>query len=244
MTGSVPALSDATGVFSAARESGCATMFRCRRRAGLSLELREAAGAGVLETLDVLAAEGWKLSVGEMFGRSEPPSAYATGFAHDVDVVGVFEAPSIMTALTGTSRLGVAGWDVLFATQWLLGPREFDPVPAPAGQDADKPWGLFALWEWNDAWQGASAAQRHEYDAECDIAFAADAAAGINIAGRHRLDAASSWHHLGIWESPSFEAIDTAMREHTRVADFQFTTSRHYIGRRLEMAQLLEGDHV
>ncbi len=244
MTGSVPALSDATGVFSVAEESGCAAMFLSRRRAGLSLDMRAAAVAGVLKMLSLLAAEGWKLSVGTMFGRDEPPCAYATGFAHDVDVVGVFEAPSTRTALTGTSRLGVAGWDTIFATQWLLGPREFDPVPAPAGQDTDKPWGLFALWEWNDAWQAASGAERHEYDAECDIAFAADAAAGINIAGRHRLDAASSWHHLGIWESPSFEAIDTAMREHTRVADFKFTTSRHYIGRRLEMAQLLEGNHV
>jgi len=218
-------------------------MFVCRRRHGLPDAVRGAAVFGVLDTLSQLHAEDWKLSVGSMFGRSEPPSAYATGFAHDVDVVGVFEAPTLAAALAGTSRLGRAGWDMLFATEWLLGPREFDPVPSATNHDA-QPWGFLALWEWNDAWQAATPTQRREYDSECDVAFAADVAAGIAIAGRHRLDVASTWHHLGIWESPSFTAIDVAMREHARVADFKFTTSRHYVGRRQDIAQLLEDLHV
>lgn len=244
MTGSVAALSETTDVFSASQQPGCAAMFVCRRRRGLSDVVRAAAVAGVLDTLPLLQAEGWKLSVGSMFGPGEPPSAYATGFAHDVDVVGVFEAPTLTAALAGTSRLGRAGWDELLTTEWLLGPREFDPVPSPAGRVDAKPWGFLALWEWNDAWQAATPIQRREYDAECDVAFAADVASGIDIAGRHRLDATSSWHHLGIWQSPSFAAIDAAMREHTRVGDFKFTTSRHYLGRRQELAQLLEDRHV
>ena len=244
MTRSVAALADPTGLFSAAQQPGSAVMFVCRQRHGLSDVVRQVAVVGALDTLSLLQAEGWKLSVGSMFGRSEPPGAYTTGFAHDVDIVGVFEAPTLTAAVAGTSRLGRAGWDMLFTTEWLLGPREFAPVPsAPSHVDA-KPWGFLALWEWNDAWQAATPAQRREYDAECDVAFAADVAAGIDIAGRYRLDAASSWHHLGIWESPSFAAIDAAMRDHARVADFKFTTSRHYVGRRQEMAQLLRDLHV
>lgn len=241
---SAPALSETTDVFSAAQQPGCAAMFVCRRRHGLSAVAHESAVAGVLEAMSGLAVEDWKLSVGSMFGRSEQPSAYATGFARDVDVVGVFEAPSLTAALTGTSRLGSAGWDVIFKTEWLLGPREFDPVPSANSRVDAKSWGFLALWQWNDAWQAATPTQRREYDAECDVAFAADVASGINIAGRHRLDVASSWHHLGIWESASFETIDAAMREHARVADFKFTTSRHYVGRRQEIAQLLERPHA
>jgi hypothetical protein len=244
VTGSVAALSESTEVFSAAQHAGSAAMFVCRRRHGLAPESRAAASASVLEVLSVLGTEGWVLSVGQMFGRDEPPSAYATGFAHDVDVVGVFEAPSLTAALAGTTRLGEAGWDMLFSTEWLLGPREFAPVSSPPGRTAARPWGFLALWEWNDAWQAATPAERREYDADCDVAFAADVAAGIDIAGRHRLDATSSWHHLGVWECPSFAAVDAAMREHDRVADFKFTTSRHYLGRRKDMAELLESPHV
>lgn len=244
MTGSVTALSETTDVFSAAQDAGSAAMFVCRRRQGLARESRAAASASVLEMLSVLDAEGWVLSVGSMFGRDEPPSAYATGFAHDVDVVGVFEAPSLTAALVGTTRLGEAGWDTLFSTEWLLGPREFAPVSSGASRTAAHPWGFLALWEWNDAWQAATPAERREYDVDCDVAFAADVAAGIDIAGRHRLVASSRWHHLGVWESPSFAAVDAAMREHDRVADFKFTTSRHYLGRRQDLAELLESPHV
>lgn len=237
------ALSDTTDAFSAAPHPGSAAMFVCRRRHGLSARQRAAAVAGVLDMLSSLAAEGWSLSVGSMFGRIEPPSAYATGFAHDADFAGAFEAPTLPAALTGTTRLGQAGWDTLFTTEWLLGAREFAPVPSVASEGGTSGWGFLALWEWNDAWQAATPEQRRAYDAECDEAFAADVASGIDIAGRHRLDATSSWHHLGIWESPSFAAIDSAMREHERVADFKFTTSRHYLGLRQHLTQLLEDPH-
>jgi hypothetical protein len=244
VTGPVAARSETTEVFSAAQHAGSAAMFVCRRRHGLAPQRRAAASASVLEMLSVLGTEGWVLSVGQMFGRDEPPSAYATGFAHDVDVIGAFEAPSLTAALLGTTRLGEAGWDTLFSTEWLLGPREFAPVSSTPGRTAAHPWGLFALWEWNDAWQAATPAERREYDTDCDVAFAADVAADIDIAGRHRLDATSRWHHLGVWECPSFAAVDAAMREHDRVADFKFTTSRHYLGRRQDMAHLLESPHV
>ncbi len=107
---------------------------------------------------------------------------------------------------------------------------------------AGREWGFLALWEWNDAWAAATAAQRREYDAECDVAFAGDVALDIAIAGRHRLDWASSWHHLGIWEAPSIAAIDAAMRGHEHAADFKFTTSRHFIGRRRPLADLIAMD--
>jgi len=142
-------------------------------------------------------------------------------------------------ALNGSVALESAGWARLFHTEWLIGPRDFAP-PATA-QAAQHGWGFLALWEWNDAWQAATADQRREYDADCDIAFAADLRAGVTIAGRHRLDWASSWHHLGVWEVADPAQLNEAMLEHERVADFKFTTSRHYIGRKRPIAELMEG---
>jgi hypothetical protein len=235
------ALSGATEVFSLAPGGGCAVFFAARHRAGLSPARARAALDGVRAELARMESDGWALSVGRMFGRDEPPAAYGTGFAQHADVVGAFEAPSAAAALEGTVRLGAAGWDALLRTEWLVGPREFAPVPGPATEPA--PWGFFALWQWNGAWQAASAAERAAYDAECDEAFASDVASGISIAGRHRLDCASRWHHLGIWECPDFASVTTAMREHERVADFKFTTSRHYLGRRGPLLDLLEHHH-
>lgn len=127
------------------------------------------------------------------------------------------------------------------ATEWLVGPREFQPVPTSAGRSPDAPWVLFALWEWNDGWQAATPAERTEYDRECDIAFSADIESGVSIAGRHRFDAQSSWHHLGIWEAPTFDHITHGMLMHERVADFSFTTSRHVVGRRRAAADYFGG---
>ncbi len=168
----------------------------------------------------------------------DEPTAYDTGFAHDAAFGGMFEAPSIAAAMAGTIALEQAGWGRLFATEWLLGPREFAAVHG-AQTTADRPWGFLALWEWNDAWSAATPAERREYDAECDVAFASDLASGIDIAGRHRLDWSSRWHHLGAWEAESADSIDRAMREHERAADFKFTTSRHYIGRRSPLLALI-----
>ncbi len=242
--GGATALSGATDVFSLSRRGGCVAFFAARRRAGLGTDRARRAVEGVAAELERMAAGGWVLSVGGMFGRDEPAAGYDTGFAQGVDFVGAFEAPSPDAALAGTVRLGAAGWDELLRTEWCVGPREFDPVPGSgAGAQAPPPWGFFALWQWNHAWQAATSSARAAYDAECDVAFAGDVASGIGIAGRHRLDLAGRWHHLGIWECPDFGSVDAAMLEHERVADFKFTTSRHYVGRREPLLGLLEPHH-
>jgi hypothetical protein len=228
-------VSVATDLFSLGADERTVAFFGCRERP----VARPAAAAGVWEVVHALADAGWGLSVAAMFEGTGAPAVYRTGFAHDVDLVGVFEAPSLGAAFDGIAALEAAGWDELFATSWLVGPREFQPVPGTAGRDPAAAWAFFALWEWNDAWQAATPVQRAEYDRDCDIAFAADIGSGISIAGRHRLDAASSWHHLGIWEVPDLALLDEAMAVHERVADFAFTTSRHYIGRREELAVVL-----
>jgi hypothetical protein len=231
-------LTDPTGVFEAA-QSGA------QRWVVLFLAKREVATppadlTGIETVLRRLQSEGWLLSVRAMIDPDcvDEPTGYATGFAHDIDIGGMFEAPSIAAAMVGTVALEKAGWGKLFATEWLLGPREFAAVHG-ADPDRDRPWGFLALWEWNDAWSAATPEERRHYDAECDVAFASDLASGIDIAGRHRLDWASRWHHLGAWEAESPAAIDAAMREHERAADFKFTTSRHYIGRRTPLLALI-----
>jgi len=233
-------LTGETDVFDATSEGRCGVMFLARRRILTSTSSAEAS-AGVRRALRELAGQGWQLSVAEMFGDHAEPAGYDTGFAHDVDVAGVFDAPDLTAALAGTVTLETAGWDQLFRTEWLIGPREFATVASPRGRGPNNQWGFLALWEWNDAWHSATDAQRAAYDEECDVAFAADLAAGVSIAGRHRLDWASSWHHLGVWEVPDIELVTAAMREHERVADFKFTTSRHYVGRLRALTDLLEG---
>ena len=160
------------------------------------------------------------------------------GFAHDAAIAGAFEAPSTTEALEGTVLLEKAGWVKLFDTTWLIGPREFAPVTTSV-EGFERNWGFIALWEWNDAWCAASPAERTAYDKECDVAFAGDLALGINIAGRHRLDWSSSWHHLGMWQVQSLEVIDEAMRGHEDASDFMFTTSRHFVGLERPLGQLL-----
>jgi len=241
----VTLLTGETDVFQAGDTSSCGVVFLARRRAGLAADRREAVLENLAKQLDALSAEGWVLSARAMFGTPEAGAwAYDSGFAHDIDVAGVFDAPSPATALSGIAALESSGWDELASTEWIVGPREFAPV-ASDQRSADAPaWGFLALWEWNDAWQAATAGERQEYDRECDVAFQADLDSGIDIAGRHRLDWASSWHHLGIWEADHLETIDEAMREHERVADFKFTTSRHFIGRRRPLLAILGTTHV
>jgi hypothetical protein len=193
----------------------------------------------LLDELETLRAEGWLLSIDAMFTGSDEMSLYDAGFAHDVDVVGAFEAPGLSQAHAGIARLEQAGWARTFRTAWLVGRREFAPVPSTAGRDPSSPWAFFALWQWNDAWQQATPAERLHYDQECDVAFSSDVGSGISIAGRHRLDPGSRWHHLGMWELPALALLDDAMATHERVADFKFTTSLHYIGRRRPMTDVL-----
>ncbi|KRB30933.1 hypothetical protein ASD99_21185 [Mesorhizobium sp. Root695] len=225
-------LTGETEVFSSAQTAGrCVVMFLLKRQREPG-EMDAAAADGVQGVLKQLEREDWHLSIRKMFDAHASPNAFVldTGFAHDVDIAGVFEAPSLAAALRGTVRLEQAGWDRLFTTEWLLGPREF-AVVAGIGASSDRPWGFLALWEWNDAWSAASPDERRDYDAECDVAFRGDLGFNINIAGRHRLDWAHGWHHLGIWEAASPEIIDAAISGHEQASDFMFTTSRHIIGR-------------
>lgn len=196
--------------------------------------------AGTIErTVSGWRSQGWYTALGDMFGDTSEPMVYETGFAHDIDVAAVFEAPTVAAAYDGISELQDSGWNVLFDTEWSVGVREFQPVVSRIGRNAQSPWALFALWEWNDEWQAASPAQRKAYDLECDEAFTADVDSGVSIAGRHRLDAQSPWHHLGLWEAPTFEHITRGMFMHETVADFKFTTSRHFVGRRRGLADYL-----
>ncbi|SEP96036.1 hypothetical protein SAMN05216548_10250 [Faunimonas pinastri] len=237
-------LTEETEVFSAADGSRCCVIFLAKRQPGLSGEALRQTWSTIETVLQRFAGEGWQLSISNMVDPAIPdvPTAYETGAGHDVDIAGVFEAPSISAAVAGTVALEAAGWDRLFATEWLIGPREFAPVKS-TDATLTRDWGFLALWEWNDAWSAATPEERREYDLECDVAFAFDVASGVNIAGRHRLDLASRWHHLGFWEAQSFEVVDAAMREHERVADFKFTTSRHYLGRRRPLAELIGASH-
>jgi len=236
-------LTEATDVFSAAATDRCAVLFIARREPQAFGAFGERHRAAIGAVLAALASEGWRLSLRGMIDASaqDEPTAFEAGFAHDADMVGVFEAPTPSAALAGTVRLERAGWSRRFSTQWLIGPREFASIAAK-GPAIERNWAFFALWEWNDAWAAASAAARRDYDAECDIAFQNDLDLNVGIAGRHRLDWMSAWHHLGAWEIDRPETADAAMRGHERVADFKFTTSRHFIGRRRPLADLLE-DH-
>jgi hypothetical protein len=235
-------LTEATEVFAATETAGrCLVAFLARRLPAEPKAYGSEEKAAILKTLSELSDEGWLLSVRQMFDGRAPgeAAAFDTGFAQDADLVGAFEAPSASAALTGTVRLERAGWSRRFSTEWLLGPREFATV-AGAEAGAERLWGFLALWEWNDAWCAASKHERRAYDEECDVAFNNDLGLRINIAGRHRLDWASRWHHAGLWESPSFAAVDQAMRGHEAAADFKFTTSRHYLGRLRPLADFLE----
>jgi len=230
-----------TQVF-ARKTNGAVAAFLSRRRRGLPEQVRDAALRSVDIELRNLANKGWKLSLDTIIGDDTTVAGYDTGFSSDLDFVGAFEAPSLAHALSGTISLAEAGWDILASTEWLLGPRDLDTAPG-RGTTADE-WGFLALWEWNEAWQAAGPGRRDAYDAGCDVAFAADLAAGVSIAGRHLLDTASTWHQLGLWRSPNPEVIDVAMQDHERVADFQFTTSLHYLGRRRPLLDMLGGHHV
>lgn len=194
----------------------------------------------LLEAITSLQSEGWSIGVGEMFGGVEQPMIYETGFGSNLDLCAVFEAPTIDAAYEGIDAIEEAGWGIKFETEWLVGKREFRPVASQIRDPSRTPWVFFALWEWNDVWQSFSEEERVFYDLECDEAFSADVESGISIAGRHRLDAQSSWHHLGIWESPSFELISMAMEAHEKVGDFKCTNSRHIVGRPRPLSAYLE----
>jgi len=234
-----------TDLFSEATTERCAVVFLGQRETVLPASTARGLGGQVGAVLARLAAAGWSLSAQAMI-HGQPgqgPSGYATAFAHDKDFYGVFEAPTLPDALLGTSLLVSAGWEQLAATDWLIGPRDLN-APRGVKRTADLPWGFLALWQWNDAWWTATSEERRSYDRECDTAFQADLDMGIQIAGRHRLDWASAWDHVGIWQAATPAIVATAMREHEAVGDFKFTSSRHYLGRRSPLLPLLEGMHA
>ncbi|MBB4683163.1 hypothetical protein [Amycolatopsis jiangsuensis] len=215
-------------------------MTRRTSTTALSPGRERAARRNVGETVEQFRREGWHLSVASMFdGVSRDAEMYQTGFAHHVDFVTAWEAPDPFSAASAVDRLRDAGWELLHESSWLIGPREFRPVPGAGRDPAGGDWAMFAFWEWNDHWQAATPREVVEYDAECDVAFQADVDAGIGIAGRYRMDAGSQWHHLAVWELPGVRTLTSAMAEHERVADFKFTTSRHYLGRRAPLSSIL-----
>lgn len=237
-------LTGETEVFSSQPAAGCVVAFLAKRQSGGDPAVYGAAQyRRLMALLAQLHDEGWRLSFRAMFdGGTNPgatvPMALDSGFAHPWDLAGAFEAPDLNAALAGTVRLEQAGWGRLLSTEWLIGPREFATVQG-CGPDIERDWGFMALWEWNDAWCEATASERRDYDAECDVAFKGDLALNINIAGRHRLDWAHSWHHLGIWEVDRPETVDRAISGHEDAADFMFTTSRHVLGKVRPLALLL-----
>ncbi len=124
-------LTEATDVFAAAERSGrCLVAFAAKRQPLASGVFGADQARRLNSLLLTLQAEGWLMSVRAMFelDATNEPHVFDTGFAHDADMVGAFEAPSLSAALAGTIRLEQAGWAPRFATQWLLGPREFSTV--------------------------------------------------------------------------------------------------------------------
>ena len=104
-------LTGETDVFSAAAKADtCAVMFMAKWQAEDSAACDPERDA-IAAVLDAFKAEGWLLSIRAMFEPDGPnePMALDTGFAHAVDMAGVFEAPSLSAALAGTVRLEKAG---------------------------------------------------------------------------------------------------------------------------------------
>jgi len=238
------ALTGDTDVFTAESDSRACVFFTATRQDQLPGIYGRAEMAAILSVLEELAAEGWILSQRRVFDAAAPnrPVALDTGFTHDHDIAGLFEAPDLDAALRGTIRLERAGWARLFRTEWMIGLREFLPVPGK-GAHADHGWAFVALWEWNDPWCAATPAERDAYDLECDVAFKGDLAHEVNISGRLRIDGAHRWHHVGFWEIAGPDVADSAIRGHEDVADFKFTTSRHIVGRLCPLADLITPTH-
>jgi len=121
-------LTEATDVFAAAESSGrCVVAFLCKRQPVPPGAFGAREREEIATVLRSLQAEDWRLSVRAMFDpkSSVEPTAFDSGFACAIDFAGAFEAPSLSAALAGSVRLEQAGWSRRFATEWLLGPREF-----------------------------------------------------------------------------------------------------------------------
>jgi hypothetical protein len=186
-----------------------------------------------------LVAQGWLLDPHCAAGRSTAGKArvYRASAFQAWDVFGVFEAPDAGAAHEGISLLSAGGWGRVFSeTMWLTGPRDLPPVPGAGPHPGAL--GFLALWDWNDAWHGASVEQRRAYDAECDVAFDFDVTLGIDLFGRFRTSGQSGWDHAALWECPDLETLARAMGAHEAQRDFMFTTSSHFVGRAIGLEDM------
>ncbi len=184
--------------------------------------------------ITVLGTNGWLLSADEMTTGRRAPVVYDASRYHGATWFGVFEAPawsSLEQGLAETTRLG---WDDLFRTVWLIGPRDLAPTPPTLATENN--FGFLALWNWNDAWHAATPEDRRAYDADCDRAFARDTAFGALQAGRFATGLLSAWDQLALWEVADEATLTSCMAGHEAVGDFQFTTSRHLLGRRVVLS--------
>lgn len=198
---------------------------------------RRALVRGITPELARLERAGWRMSAPAITGHGAAgASVYRAGAFHDVDLFGLFEAPSLNEALDGIGALEAAGWGRLAATEWLVGPRDLPPTPVTERGEATL--GFLALWNWNDAWHAATPQERRAYDAECDVAFAADTRLGADQVGRFATSLTSGWDHVSLWELADAETLAVSMGYHERARDFMFTTSSHYIGRAIPFAAL------
>ncbi len=213
----VTLLTEATDVFAASEKSGrCLVAFAAKRQALASGVFGDDQARRLKELLQTLQVEGWLMSVRAMFEPDAPgePYVFDTGFAHDVDMVGAFEAPSLSSALAGTIRLEQAvssrqagraglprnGWSARGSSRPCGGTR--------GGADGIIP-GAFSRCG-NGMTPGPPRRERSAapMTRNATLRSRAIVALGINIAGRHRLDWASRWHHAGLWEAPSLGSVD------------------------------------
>lgn len=194
--------------------------------------------------LDELRKAGWRLGVEDILNPGTTGvTCFDASWAGPPMLFGIIEAPSLAAAMAGLAELENAGWGSVLRTQWIVGVRDLPAIPGERSGAVPSKVGFLALWNWNDAWHRATDAKRRAYDGECDVAFEFDRRAGINMSGRHACAWSSEWDHFSVWEVPGIEVVDKAMRVHERVKDFMFTTSRHVIGIKRDLMNLLESIH-
>ena len=180
---------------------GAAVACRFRRKASAAARAASSEddqARRLKDLLQALQAEGWLMSVRAMFepNARDEPYVFDTGLR----MTRIWWALSrrlpyrrrLPARSASSRRLGPPVCDRMAARS-----RGNSPPCRGAVERTDHSWGFLALWEWNDAWSAATKAERRAYDEECDVAFKGDVELGINIAGRHRLDWASRWHHRG-----------------------------------------------
>lgn len=191
----------------------------------------------LLARLDELATVGWRLDISHRATEPRTPVVYDASAFHSIALFAVWEAPSLDAAAAGIAGLEAAGWSPAFPTsRWSIGPRDMDLQEGATDQRHDL--GFLAFWDWNEAWHRATAAERRDYDEECDVAFNWDLEHGADILGRFATAANGGWDHVALWEIDNIDLLAQAMAVHEHQRDFMFTTSSHLIGRRIPLLEL------